>query len=113
MSCVFCRIRDGELPADMLYQDDELMAFRDAYPQTPKHVLVVPKKHIGCLNDITDDDIPMMGRMVKLAVEMAKKEGISEKGYRLVVNCGQEGGQVVQHLHLHVLGGRQLSSQMG
>ena len=113
MSCVFCQIRDGELPSDMLYQDDELMAFRDAYPQTPKHVLVVPKKHIGCLNDVTDADAPMLGRMMKLAVDMAKKEGIDKPGYRLVVNCGKEGGQVVPHLHLHVLGGRQLSSQMG
>jgi histidine triad (HIT) family protein len=113
MSCVFCQIRDGELPADMLYQDDELMAFHDAYPQTSKHVLVVPKKHISCLNDVTDLDVPMMGRMINLAVDMAKKEGIDKSGYRLVINCGKEGGQVVQHLHLHVLGGRHLSSQMG
>ena len=113
MNCVFCRIRDGKLPSDMLYQDEELMAFRDAFPQTPKHVLVVPKRHINCLSDLTDDDIPMMGRMVKVAIEMAKKEGIAGKGYRLVINCGQEGGQVMPHLHLHVLGGRQLSGQMG
>ena len=113
MSCVFCQIRDEEISGDILYQDDELLAFRDVYPQAPLHILVIPKKHIPSLNKLATDELPLIGRMAAIAVELARKESVFEKGYRLVINCGREGGQVVPHLHLHLLGGTKLSGKLG
>ena len=113
MDCIFCRIVVGKIPSDIVYQDEEVVAFRDINPQAPVHLLVIPKKHIACLADLTEEETPLMGHMVKVANQLAKAEGISETGYRLVINCGQQGGQLVPHLHMHVLGGRQLSGQIG
>jgi histidine triad (HIT) family protein len=113
VDCIFCRIVAGKIPSDILYQDEEVVAFRDINPQAPVHLLVIPKKHITYLADLTEKGTPLVGHMVSVANQLAKVEGISESGYRLVINCGQQGGQLVPHLHLHVLGGRQLSGHLG
>ena len=113
MDCLFCKIAAGEIPGDFVYKDDEVVAFRDINPIAPTHILIVPRKHIASLLELTDSDLPVMARMVKIANDLARKEGIAEKGYRLVVNTGKEGTQIVQHLHLHLIGGRQLSGRIG
>ncbi len=113
MSCIFCQIADGKLPSDILYQDEEVIVFPDIQPQAPLHLLIIPKKHIPSLSRITREDKPLVGHMINTAQEMARREGVSGKGYRLVINCGRQGGQLVPHLHLHLLGGRQLSDQLG
>ena len=113
MDCVFCRIVAGEIPADILYQDDEVIAFRDINPQAPVHLLIIPKSHIVSLTELTESQLALMGRMVSVANQLAKREGVSESGYRFVVNCGKQGGQLVPHLHLHLLGGRELSGTLG
>ena len=112
MECVFCRTVAGELPSDTLYQDDEVMAFRDINPLAPTHVLIIPKKHIALLSDLADDEVSLIGRMAEVANKLAKQEGVAEKGYRLVVSSGEDGGQVVPHLHMHLLGGRRLSDRL-
>jgi histidine triad (HIT) family protein len=112
MSCIFCKIISGEIPGEMLHQDDEIVAFRDINPRAPIHILIVPRKHIAAMNEMADSDLPLLGKMAGVAKQLAKAEGISERGYRLVVNCGLEGGQSVPHLHMHLLGGRQLSGKM-
>jgi len=108
MSTVFSKIISREVEADILYEDDLCIAFRDISPQAPTHVLVIPKREIVGLSDLTDEDEAVMGRCVVVASKVAAKEGL-DKGYRLVVNCGDEGGQEIPHLHFHLLGGRQLS----
>jgi histidine triad (HIT) family protein len=113
MECVFCQIVAGKLPSDIVYQDEKVIAFRDINPQSPTHVLIIPKKHIASLAELAEGEASLMGHMVNIANQLAKKEGVAQSGYRLVVNCGQEGGQLVPHLHLHLLGGRQLSGTMG
>ena len=113
MDCVFCKIVAGEIPSDILYQDDEVIAFRDINPQAPVHLLIIPKAHIASLTELTESQLPLMGRMANVANQLAKREGVSESGYRLVVNCGKQGGQLVPHLHLHLLGGRELSGTLG
>ena len=113
MDCVFCKIVAGEIPSDILYQDDEVIAFRDINPQAPVHLLIIPKAHIPSLTELTESQSPLMGHMVNVANQLAEKEGVSESGYRVVVNCGKQGGQLVAHLHLHLLGGRELSGTLG
>ena len=113
MECVFCQIVAGKLPSDIVYQDEEVIAFHDINPQSPTHVLIIPKKHISSLTELPKGEASLMGHMVNIANQLAKREGVAQSGYRLVVNCGQEGGQLVPHLHLHLLGGRQLSGTMG
>ena len=113
MDCIFCKIAAGEIPSNFVHRDDEILAFRDINPIAPTHILIVPKRHIGSLLDLTDEDLPMMARMVKIANDLARKEGIADRGYRLVINTGKEGTQLVQHLHLHLIGGRQLSGRIG
>lgn len=112
MSCIFCQIISGEIPGEMLHQDDEIVAFRDINPLAPIHILIVPRKHVASLNELNDKDLPILGEMAGIAKKLAEREGISERGYRLVINCGPEGGQIVPHLHMHLLGGRQLSDKM-
>jgi len=111
--CIFCRIVAGEVPASFLHQDEEVIAFRDIEPQAPTHVLVVPKAHISSLGEIGVGQSGLIGHLIQVANQVAQKEGIAQRGYRLVINCGQEGGQVVPHLHLHLLGGRKLSALLG
>jgi histidine triad (HIT) family protein len=106
MSCLFCRIALGEIPASIVHQDDELIAFNDINPQAPMHVLVVPRRHIATLNDVTESDAALVGRMMRRAAAIASERGYAERGYRAVFNCNREAGQTVFHIHLHVLGGR-------
>jgi histidine triad (HIT) family protein len=112
VDCVFCQIVDGKIPGDIVYQDEEVLAFRDINPRAPVHLLIIPKKHFASLNQLTEKEMLLMGRMIGVARQLAEREGVSESGYRLVVNCGEEGGQLVLHLHLHLLGGRQLRGQL-
>jgi len=109
MDCIFCQIVAGKVPSQILYQDEKVIAFRDIHPQAPVHVLVIPKKHIPALTHLSEADTPLAGHMIAVANQLAKSEGIAESGYRLVISCGKGGGQVIPHLHLHLLGGRQLS----
>ena len=113
MDCVFCQIISGDLPGDFLYQDDELVAFRDIHPAAPTHVLIVPKKHVESLAHLSEAETPLIGRMANVANKLARDGGLAESGYRMVINCGQEGGQIVPHLHMHLLGGRKMSDGMG
>ncbi len=104
--CIFCKIASGALQADRVYEDDEVLAFRDIAPLAPTHVLVIPKRHIDTLNDLDELSSPLVGRMFLAAREVALRDGISERGYRTVMNCNAEAGQVIFHIHLHVIGGR-------
>ena len=108
MTTLFAKIVSGELPSDMVYQDDLVTAFRDISPAAPTHILIVPNKVIPTLNDLTDEDEKLAGRMLLVARKLAEQEGIAEDGYRLIINCNRHGRQEVFHLHLHLLGGRQL-----
>ena len=106
-ACIFCQIARGEIPAKMVVNNKEMFAFRDINPQAPTHILIVPKKHIRSLDDLNDSDL--IGRMMMLAVAIARQEGIAKTGYRTVINTGKDGGQSVDHLHVHLLGGRQMT----
>ncbi len=107
--CIFCKIVSGDIPADIVYQDDDVLAFRDLNPQAPVHILVIPKKHIATLNDLQPEDTEVMGKLIQAGKEIASQEGMAKDGYRFVINCNQHGGQAVYHIHLHVLGKRQMS----
>ena len=107
--CIFCKIARKEIPTDLLFEDGDLVAFKDIQPQAPIHFLVVPKKHIPTINDLTEDQASLIGALTLRAQALAAEHGIDETGYRLVMNCNQEGGQTVFHIHLHLLGGRQMS----
>jgi histidine triad (HIT) family protein len=113
VDCIFCQIATGKIPSEIIYQDEEVIAFRDINPQAPSHLLIVPKKHIPSLADLSQAELPLIGSMVAAAHKLAREEGITETGYRLVVNYGEWGGQVVQHLHMHLLGGKRLSDRLG
>jgi histidine triad (HIT) family protein len=106
-SCIFCRIAHGEIPAQMVANNKEMVAFRDLNPQAPVHILIVPKKHIGSLDDAADSDL--LGRMMALAAAIARQEKVARTGYRTVINTGKDGGQSVDHLHIHLLGGRAMA----
>ncbi|MCK4704242.1 MAG: histidine triad nucleotide-binding protein [Gammaproteobacteria bacterium] len=106
--CLFCKILDGEIPCDRVYENDQVIAFRDVNPQAPTHILVIPRLHISTINDLTADDKDIVGDMVLAAQTIAKQEGIEESGYRLVMNCNEGAGQTVFHIHLHILGGRRM-----
>jgi histidine triad (HIT) family protein len=108
--CVFCKIVTGEIPSKIIYRDEDVVVFPDIAPAAPVHLLVIPVKHIASLAVTTDADIPLLGKLVATAARVAKEQGLDTKGYRLVVNCGAEAGQVVPHLHLHLLGGRPLNT---
>ena len=113
MDCIFCKIVAGQIPSDVVYTDDRVIAFRDIYPMAPVHLLIIPREHIASLNDINEHQILLVGHMVLVAKQLAKQQGIATKGYRVVINCGPQGGQEVQHLHMHLLGGRELSGGLG
>jgi histidine triad (HIT) family protein len=98
----------GEIKPDTVMETDDILAFRDISPQAPTHILIIPKKHISTINDITDEDTEVMGKLYQVAKDVAAKEGLAEPGYRTVMNCNSDGGQAVYHIHLHLLGGRQL-----
>lgn len=111
--CIFCKIIAGESPSQMVYSDDLVTAFRDIHPVAPIHILIIPNKHIASMNDLTPEDIPLLGHMLALAPQIAAEEGILESGYRLIINTGSHGGQVVYHLHLHLIGGQRMRYPMG
>ena len=106
--CLFCKIVSGEIPGAVVYRDDRLVAFRDINPQAPMHVLIVPRRHISTLNDLTQADDALVGEMIRRAAALAAEQGFAESGYRAVLNCNEGAGQSVFHIHLHVLGGRNL-----
>jgi len=108
MNCVFCNIIEGSIPAKKVYEDDLVLAFYDIEPQAPVHVQIIPKKHITSMNDVTEADHGIIAAIHAAAREIAKKLEIDQTGYRLINNCGQDGGQVVFHLHFHLLGGKNL-----
>lgn len=106
---LFLKIINREIPADIIYETDEILAFRDINPQAPVHVLIIPKEHIKTMNDLEPGHEEMIGKLFLAAAEIAEKEGIAEDGYRVAMNCNQAGGQAVYHIHLHLLGGRQMA----
>ncbi len=107
--CIFCKIGAGEIPSDKVYEDDSLFGFRDIQPQAPVHIVVVSKKHIPTMNDFTEADSELASRMLLACRKIARDEGLSERGYRIVINCNSDGGQSVFHVHAHVLGGRKMT----
>ena len=107
--CLFCKILNGDIPADIVYESDSAIAFRDISPQAPTHVLIIPRKHIATINDLGEDDQKIVGSLYLAAKDIARAEGLSDEGYRAVMNCNEGAGQSVFHIHLHVLGGRALS----
>lgn len=106
--CLFCKIVDRSLPSRIVFENEDMLAFRDVSPQAPTHILVIPKRHIDSANALTADDAELVGRLVLQARELAAAERIAEPGYRLIMNCNPQGGQTVYHLHLHLMGGRQM-----
>ena len=106
MDCLFCKIVAGEIPADIVYESDHAIAFRDINPQAPTHVLVIPRQHIATINDIAEEHQALVGSLYTAAREIAAAEGIADEGYRAVMNCNESAGQSVFHIHLHVLGGK-------
>jgi len=107
-TCLFCRIASGEIPATKVYEDDRIVAFNDINPQAPMHVLVIPREHIATVNDLDKDHDALVGEMVRRGAAIAAERGYAQSGYRTVFNCNAHAGQAVFHIHLHVLGGRQL-----
>jgi histidine triad (HIT) family protein len=107
-SCLFCRIARGEIPANVAHQNDELIAFHDIDPKAPLHVLIIPRKHIGSVAQLADADAALVGRLFTTARDLAVSLGVSDSGYRMVINAGPDAGQSVDHIHLHLLGGRRL-----
>lgn len=104
--CIFCKIAQKQSPAELEYEDDEIVTFPDINPKAPVHLLIVPKKHISSITELTEADAPLVGKMILVAKQLAVEKGISEDGYRLVMNAGKHSGQVVDHIHLHLLGGK-------
>jgi len=108
MSCLFCRIASGEIPASKVYEDTDVLAFNDINPRAPLHVLVIPKQHIATTNDLAATDEALVGKLVRTAAALAAQKGYADRGYRVVFNCNAEAGQTVFHIHLHLLAGRNL-----
>lgn len=107
--CIFCKIAFGDIPGDIVYQDDRVIAVNDIDPKAPVHILIMPKTHIPSLNEIDDSNKDIMAHILTVAANLAKAKGVAEKGYRIVNNCGVQGGQSVEHIHFHLLGGRSLT----
>ena len=107
MDCLFCKIAKGDIPASIIYQDDQIVAFDDINPQAQHHKIIIPRKHIATLNDLREEDRTLVGQMMYSAAQLAKKLGIADDGYRIVANCNAGAGQTVFHIHFHLLGGRQ------
>jgi len=109
MECLFCKIASRVIPANIIHQDDTVVAFDDIGPKAPQHKIIIPRKHIATLNDISSEDTLLMGHMMETAVTLAKKLNMADAGYRVVMNCNSGGGQTVFHIHMHLLGGRQMT----
>ena len=112
MDCVFCKIINREIPAEIVYEDDEIIAFKDIEPAAPVHILVIPKKHISKITQIEQEDERLIGKIYTKINEIAKKQNIAEKGFRVIINCGEDGCQVVKHIHFHLLGGKKLGEKI-
>lgn len=110
--CLFCKIAAGEIPSTKVYEDEQVLAFRDIAPQAPVHVLVIPKKHISGWYDAKDEDDALLAHLMRVAANVARMEGVVDSGFRVVSNCGADAQQTVRHLHLHVLGGRTMAGEM-
>ena len=108
MKCIFCQIISGEIATDYIYQDEEFVAFHDIHPQAPTHIIIIPRQHYSSLSNIGSTHEGLMGRYILLAKQLADVEGLADRGYRLVINNGPDGGQIVPHLHMHLLGGHKL-----
>ena len=108
MDCIFCKIISGQIPSDVIFKDDKVIVFPDINPVAPVHLLIVTREHIPSLNDVTEQQSALIGHMIQVAKQLAKQREIATKGYRVVINCGPQGGQRVPHLHMHLLGGKQL-----
>lgn len=106
MTCVFCKIANNEINSDIVYEDDDVMAFRDISPQAPHHILCIPRKHISTINDADNEDVALLGKLTLAARQVANELGVASDGYRLVMNCNGHGGQTVFHIHMHLLAGR-------
>ncbi len=110
--CLFCKIINGEIPSQKVYEDDEILAFKDINPAAPIHILIIPKKHITSIAHIEKEDEPLIGRMHTVLNKIAEEQGVKEHGYRIIINCGKDGGQEVMHLHFHLLAGKQLGEKI-
>ena len=106
--CIFCKIAAGEIPADIVYDDGEVLAFRDINPEAPVHLLLIPRQHIATLNDLSEADAALVGRLYLAGQQIAAELGVAENGYRTVINCNRDAGQLVFHIHMHLLAGREL-----
>ncbi len=111
--CLFCKIIAGEIPSDIVFQDEQITAFRDINPVAPTHILIIPNKHIATINDLSTEDEALVGHLFTTAKALAKDEGIAESGYRLIINVNRDGGQEIYHLHLHLIGGQRMRHPMG
>ncbi|MGV8059540.1 MAG: histidine triad nucleotide-binding protein [Smithellaceae bacterium] len=111
--CLFCKIAKGEIPCTKVYEDDRILAFDDIHPMAPVHVIIIPKRHLSTLLDIDSQNTTVAGDLISAAQIIAEIKGVARKGFRTVINCNAEGGQVVFHLHMHVLGGRKLQDELG
>ncbi|MCE8016316.1 histidine triad nucleotide-binding protein [Halomonas sp. MCCC 1A17488] len=111
--CLFCKIVKREIPADIVYEDDQVLAFNDINPQAPTHILIIPKQHIATLNDIEEHDQALVGKLPRVAARLAEEHGFAEAGYRVVMNCNDQGGQTVYHIHMHLMGGRRFTWPAG
>jgi histidine triad (HIT) family protein len=109
MGCLFCNVLEKKIPAEVVYEDENAIAFRDIRPMAPTHVLVIPRKHVAAMHDLTEADVPLIGQLMLSASRVARQLGLEEGGYRLVINDGDAAGQTVHHVHVHVLGGRNLT----
>lgn len=113
MDCIFCKIIEGSIPSTKVFENDDVLAFKDITPQAPVHILIIPKKHIPTMNDVQEEDLPLIASIHAAAQQIAKQQGIAESGYRLVNNCGKDSGQIVFHIHYHLLGGKSMGSVVG
>lgn len=108
-NCIFCKILKGEIPSEKVYEDEKVYAFKDINPEAPVHVLIIPKKHISSANELTEENKEVIGDVYYAAQKIAKELGIADKGYRIINNCGEDGGQTVFHIHFHLMGGKKLN----
>lgn len=112
MDCIFCKIINKEIPSNIVYEDDEILAFKDISPQAPVHIVVIPKKHISKITEISKEDEFVIGKIYTVINKVAREQGIADDGFRVIINCGENGGQEVKHIHFHLLGGTKLSGKI-
>ena len=112
MDCIFCKIINKEIPSNVVYEDEEILAFKDIAPQAPIHIVVIPKKHIEKITQINKEDEKIIGRIYSVINKIAEEQGIADEGFRVIINCGENGGQEVKHIHFHLLGGKKLGGKI-